>query len=104
MPVFPFFVINLVMGLTPIKTGIFYIVSQLGMLPGTLAYINAGTQLSRVETASGILSLPMLASFALLGVFPWIAKAFTGFLKKRRAMAKFSKPSGFDYNLVVIGA
>ncbi len=104
VPVFPFFVINLVMGLTPIKTGIFYIVSQLGMLPGTLAYINAGTQLSRVETASGILSLPMLASFALLGVFPWIAKAFTGFLKKRRAMAKFSKPSGFDYNLVVIGA
>ncbi|WP_321494323.1 FAD-dependent oxidoreductase [uncultured Desulfobacter sp.] len=104
VPVFPFFVINLVMGLTPIKTGIFYIVSQVGMLPGTLAYINAGTQLSRVETPSEILSLPLLASFALLGVFPWIAKAFTGFLKKRRIMAKFSKPSKFDYNLVVIGA
>lgn len=104
VPVFPFFVINLVMGLTPIKTGIFYIVSQVGMLPGTLAYINAGTQLSRVESASGILSLPLLASFAVLGIFPWIAKAFTGFLKNRRAMAKFSKPSKFDYNLVVIGA
>nr|WP_320192381.1 FAD-dependent oxidoreductase [uncultured Desulfobacter sp.] len=104
VPVFPFFVINLVMGLTPIKTGIFYIVSQVGMLPGTLAYINAGTQLSRVESASGILSLPLLASFAVLGIFPWIAKAFTGFLKKRRVMAKFSKPSKFDYNLVVIGA
>lgn len=104
VPVFPFFVINLVMGLTPIKTGVFYIVSQVGMLPGTLAYINAGTQLSRVESASGILSLPLLASFAVLGIFPWIAKAFTGFLKKRRAMAKFSKPSTFDYNLVVIGA
>ncbi|WP_320042631.1 FAD-dependent oxidoreductase [uncultured Desulfobacter sp.] len=104
VPVFPFFVINLVMGLTPIKTGIFYMVSQVGMLPGTLAYINAGTQLSRVESASGILSLPLLASFAVLGIFPWIAKAFTGFLKNRRAMAKFSKPSKFDYNLVVIGA
>ncbi|MCG8551157.1 MAG: FAD-dependent oxidoreductase [Desulfobacterales bacterium] len=104
VPVFPFFVINLVMGLTPIKTGIFYIVSQVGMLPGTLAYINAGTQLSKVESASGILSLPMLASFAVLGIFPWIAKAFTGFLKNRRALAKFSKPSKFDFNLVVIGA
>ncbi|WP_321415959.1 FAD-dependent oxidoreductase [uncultured Desulfobacter sp.] len=104
VPVFPFFVINLVMGLTPIKTGIFYMVSQVGMLPGTLAYINAGTQLSRVESASGILSLPLLASFVVLGIFPWIAKAFTGFLKNRRAMAKFSKPSKFDYNLVVIGA
>lgn len=104
VPVFPFFVINLLMGLTPIKTGIFYIVSQLGMLPGTLAYINAGTRLSQVESASGILSFPLLASFAILGLFPWMAKAFTGFLKNRRVMAKFSKPSKFDYNLVVIGA
>jgi dihydrolipoamide dehydrogenase len=104
VPVFPFFVINLVMGLTPIKTGIFYIVSQVGMLPGTLAYVNAGTQLSQVESASGILSLPLLASFAILGFFPWIAKVFTALLKQRRAMAKFSKPSKFDYNLVVIGA
>ncbi|WP_020588740.1 FAD-dependent oxidoreductase [Desulfobacter curvatus] len=104
VPVFPFFIINLLMGLTPIKTGTFYIVSQVGMFPGTLAYINAGTQLSQVDTPSGILSFPLLASFALLGVFPWIAKAFTGFLKNRRAMAKFSKPLKFDYNLVVIGA
>nr|WP_319393790.1 FAD-dependent oxidoreductase [uncultured Desulfobacter sp.] len=104
VPVFPFFVINLVMGVTPIKTGLFYIVSQVGMLPGTLAYINAGTQLSQVQSASGILSLPLLASFALLGVFPWIARAFTALLKHRRIMAKFSKPSKFDYNLVVIGA
>ena len=104
VPVFPFFVINLVMGVTPIKTVIFYIVSQVGMLPGTLAYINAGTQLSQVQSASGILSLPLLASFALLGVFPWIARAFISLLKHRRIMAKFSKPSKFDYNLVVIGA
>ncbi|HRF90030.1 MAG TPA: VTT domain-containing protein, partial [Desulfobacter postgatei] len=104
VPVFPFFVINLLMGLTPIKTGIFYIVSQLGMLPGTLAYINAGTRLSQVESASGILSFPLLASFAILGLFPWMAKAFTGFLKNRRVMAKFPKPSKLDYNLVVIGA
>ncbi|MGM0656033.1 MAG: FAD-dependent oxidoreductase [Thermodesulfobacteriota bacterium] len=104
VPVFPFFVINVVMGLTPIKTGMFYIVSQVGMLPGTLVYINAGTQLAQVKTPSGILSPTLIASFALLGVFPWIARAFTNFLKNRRVMAKFHKPSRFDYNLVVIGA
>ncbi len=104
VPVFPFFVVNAVMGLTPMKVSMFYIVSQVGMLPGTLAYINAGTQLAQVKTMFGILSPGLIASFALLAIFPWIARAFTNVLKNRRVMAKFHKPSGFDYNLVVIGA
>ena len=104
VPVFPFFVINVAMGLTPIRTGVFYIVSQLGMLPGTLVYINAGTQLSRVKSPGDILSPALIASFVLLGIFPWIARAFSRYLKNRRALSGFRRPSRFDYNLVVIGA
>jgi dihydrolipoamide dehydrogenase len=104
VPVFPFFVINLAMALTPIRTGMFYAVSQVGMLPGTIVYVNAGTQLAQIEKLSGILSPDLILSFALLGVFPWIAKGFTGFIKRRRVMASFRKPKSFDYNMVVIGA
>ena len=104
VPVFPFFVINVAMGLTPIRTGVFYIVSQLGMLPGTLVYINAGTQLSRVKSPGDILSPALIASFVLLGIFPWIARAFSRYLKNRRALSDFRRPSRYDYNLVVIGA
>ena len=67
IPVFPFFLINLLMGLTPISTARFYLVSQLGMLPGTAVYLNAGTQLAQIESLSGIVSAPVLLSFALLG-------------------------------------
>lgn len=74
IPVFPFFLINLLMGLTPIKVSRFYLVSQLGMLPGTAVYLNAGTQLAEINTLSGIVSPTVLASFALLGLFPIIAK------------------------------
>ncbi|MCL9782374.1 TVP38/TMEM64 family protein [Vibrio sp. S4M6] len=74
IPVFPFFLINLLMGLTPIKTTRFYLVSQLGMLPGTAVYLNAGTQLSQITSLSGIVSPAVLGSFALLGLFPFIAK------------------------------
>ncbi|OAJ95952.1 TVP38/TMEM64 family protein [Vibrio bivalvicida] len=74
IPVFPFFLINLLMGLTPIATVRFYLVSQLGMLPGTAVYLNAGTQLAQIESLSGIVSPTVLASFALLGLFPVIAK------------------------------
>lgn len=74
IPVFPFFLINLLMGLTPIATSRFYLVSQIGMLPGTAVYLNAGTQLAQIETLSGIVSPTVLASFALLGLFPVIAK------------------------------
>lgn len=84
VPIFPFFVINLAMGLTPIRTRDFYIASQIGMLPGTLVYINAGTQLGKIESAGGILSPALILSFALLGVFPLIAKKTVEYVKKRR--------------------
>jgi pyruvate/2-oxoglutarate dehydrogenase complex dihydrolipoamide dehydrogenase (E3) component/uncharacterized membrane protein YdjX (TVP38/TMEM64 family) len=104
VPIFPFFVINLLMGLTAIRAVTFYGVSQLGMLPGTLVYVNAGTQLGELETLSGILAPDVLLSFALLGLFPLIAKRVIEAVKKRRVYAKWSRPSRFDRNLVVIGA
>jgi pyruvate/2-oxoglutarate dehydrogenase complex dihydrolipoamide dehydrogenase (E3) component/uncharacterized membrane protein YdjX (TVP38/TMEM64 family) len=104
VPVFPFFVINLVMGLTSIRVLIFYIISQLGMLPGTLVYINAGTQLARIESLQDILSPALIFSFVLLGVFPLIAKAFVTVIKGHRIYAKWPRPKKSDYNMVVIGA
>ena len=104
VPIFPFFIINLVMGLIPIRTVVFYLVSQVGMLPGTLVYVNAGTQLGQLESLSGILSPGLLLSFALLGIFPWIAKKMVAFIKARKMLAGFKRPKKYDYNLVVIGA
>lgn len=83
IPVFPFFLINLLMGLTPIATARFYLVSQLGMLPGTAVYLNAGTQLAQIDSLSGIVSPTVLASFALLGLFPVIAKWIMAKLKSQ---------------------
>ncbi|MGR5067180.1 MULTISPECIES: TVP38/TMEM64 family protein [Vibrio] len=74
IPVFPFFLINLLMGLTPMTVVRFYLTSQVGMLPGTAVYLNAGTQLATIDSLSGIMSPAVLASFALLGLFPIIAK------------------------------
>ncbi len=85
MPIFPFVLINLLMGLTHIRTTTFYWVSQLGMLAGTLVYVNAGTQLARVDSLSGILSPVLLLSFALLGVFPLLAKRIGHAIQRRRA-------------------
>jgi len=104
VPVFPFFVINLAMGVTTLRTFVFYMVSQVGMLPGTIVFINAGTQLAKIETASGILSLNIILSFVLLGIFPIIAKRFTADVRQQKVFSKFSKPENYDYNLVVIGA
>jgi uncharacterized membrane protein YdjX (TVP38/TMEM64 family) len=84
VPIFPFFVINLVMGLTPLKTSLFYLVSQVGMLPGTFVYVNAGTQLAKLESMAGILSPELLLSFALLGIFPLVAKKVLALIKRRR--------------------
>ena len=84
VPAFPFFVINLVMGLTPMRTLTFAWVSQVGMLPGTVVYVNAGTQLGRIESLQGILSPTLIGSFVLLGVFPLIAKWIVGAVKARR--------------------
>jgi pyruvate/2-oxoglutarate dehydrogenase complex dihydrolipoamide dehydrogenase (E3) component len=104
VPVVPFFVINLAMGLTRIKTSTFFLVSQVGMLAGTLVYVNAGTQLSQIKRLSDIASVELMASFGLLGVFPLLAKKTLGFIKRRRSTRKFARPETFDYNLVVIGA
>ena len=104
VPAFPFFIINLVMGLTPIKTRTFYWVSQLGMLAGTAVFVNAGTQLGQLESASGILSLPLIISFTLLGLFPLIANKILNILKANQVYKGIKKPDKYDRNLIVIGA
>ncbi|MBE0615968.1 MAG: FAD-dependent oxidoreductase [Burkholderiales bacterium] len=104
VPVFPFFVINLVMGLTTLPTRTFYWVSQAGMLLGTIVYVNAGTQLAKIESLSGILSPAILASFALLGIFPLIAKKIIERLRTVKVYAGWNRPPRYDRNLVVIGA
>ncbi len=104
IPVVPFFVINLAMGLTPIGTWTFYWVSQLGMLAGTLVYVNAGTQLAQLQSPAGILSPGLLGAFVLLGIFPFIASRAVDYFKQRRVYARWTKPRSFDRNLVVIGA
>ena len=84
IPVFPFFVINLLMGLTRIKTGTFFWVSQLGMLPATIVFVNAGTQISRIESTAGLLSPMLIASFVALALFPWVAKGLVALVKRSR--------------------
>lgn len=103
VPVFPFFLINILMGLTPIRTTTYYWVSQVGMLAGTAVYVNAGTQLAKIDSLAGIISLPLLLSFVLLGLFPLIAKKIIDWLKKRKVYAAWPKPKRFDRNLIVIG-
>ncbi|MBW7862019.1 MAG: VTT domain-containing protein, partial [Rhodocyclaceae bacterium] len=103
VPIFPFFLINLLMGLTPMRAWTFYWVSQVGMFAGTIVYVNAGTQLGAIDSLSGILSPALLGSFALLGVFPLIAKRIVEIVRKRRVYANWSRPARFDRNLVVIG-
>jgi pyruvate/2-oxoglutarate dehydrogenase complex dihydrolipoamide dehydrogenase (E3) component/uncharacterized membrane protein YdjX (TVP38/TMEM64 family) len=106
VPIFPFFVINLLMGLTKMKAGTFYWASQLGMLAGTLVYVNAGTQLAKIDSLAGIVSPGLLASFVLLGLFPLLAKKIVDAVKARRVYAKWAhkKPKRYDRNMVVIGA
>jgi pyruvate/2-oxoglutarate dehydrogenase complex dihydrolipoamide dehydrogenase (E3) component/uncharacterized membrane protein YdjX (TVP38/TMEM64 family) len=104
IPVFPFFVVNLVMGLTRIRTFTYAWVSQIGMLLGTIVYVNAGTQLAQIDSLSGIASPAVIGSFVLLGIVPWIAKAIIGLIKRRKVYAGFTRPKKFDRNLVVIGA
>ncbi|WP_455196727.1 FAD-dependent oxidoreductase [Kaarinaea lacus] len=104
IPIFPFFIINLVMGVTPLRTWQFFWVSQIGMLPGTIVYVNAGSQIAAIDSLSGILSPGLLVSFALLGLFPLLAKKLVELLKTRKYLRHFLKPRRFDYNMVVIGA
>ena len=84
IPVFPFFVINLLMGLTRIKTGTFFWVSQIGMLPATIVFVNAGTQISRIDSTAGLLSPTLIVSFVALALFPWEAKAIVAVVKRSR--------------------
>ena len=103
VPAFPFFLVNLLLGLTAMKTRTYYWVSQLGMLAGTIVYVNAGTQLGKLESLSGILSPGLLGSFVLLGIFPLIARKLLEVIRMNKVFAKWSKPARFDRNLVVIG-
>ncbi len=104
VPIFPFFVINLLMGLLPIRTWRYYWVSQLGMFPATAAYVNAGTRLGELDSAAGIISPGLLLSFVLLAVFPLLAKWLLGYIQARRVLAPFRRPRRFDTNVIVIGA
>ena len=103
VPVFPFFLINLVMSITSISGFKFYIVSQIGMLMGTIVYVNAGSQLSMITSISDILSPALLGSFVLLGVMPILGKSLVSFINRVAVYKNYKKPKKFDYNMVVIG-
>ena len=104
VPALPFFVINLVMGLTTIRTWTYYWVSQLGMFAGTIVYVYAGTEIAGIDPQKGILSPTLIIAFTLLGIFPLIAKWAVNAIKSRKVYAKWQKPARFDRNLIVIGA
>ena len=105
IPVVPFFLINLLMGLTRMKLWTYYWVSQIGMLAGTAVYVNAGTQLAQLDSVKGILSPALLGSFVLLGIFPLIARRIVAAVQKRKVYARWAdqRPKTFDRNLIVIG-
>ncbi|WP_020560655.1 FAD-dependent oxidoreductase [Thiofilum flexile] len=104
VPLIPFFIINMLMGLTRMPVRTFYGVSQLGMLPGTLVYVNAGTQLGKVQSTAEILSPALIGSLVVLALFPWLAKAIVNYWKRRQVYHGWSKPKQFERNLIVIGA
>ena len=104
VPAFPFFAVNLAMSVTPLSAWTFYWVSQVGMLAGTVVYVNAGAQLGQITSVAGIVSPGLIVSFALLGLFPLLAKKALDAAKGRAVLRRFEKPKRFDTNLVVIGA
>jgi pyruvate/2-oxoglutarate dehydrogenase complex dihydrolipoamide dehydrogenase (E3) component/uncharacterized membrane protein YdjX (TVP38/TMEM64 family) len=106
VPLFPFFLVNLLMGLTRMKSGTYFVVSQLGMIPGTFVYVNAGTQLARIDSLRGVLSPQIIGSFVLLGFFPLLAKKGVDAFKRRTVYARWAgaRPKRFDRNMIVIGA
>jgi pyruvate/2-oxoglutarate dehydrogenase complex dihydrolipoamide dehydrogenase (E3) component/uncharacterized membrane protein YdjX (TVP38/TMEM64 family) len=104
IPLVPFFAINLLMGLTPMRLWVFYAVSQLGMLAGTLVYVNAGTALAQVHSLQGLFSPSLWGSFVLLAAFPWLAKGIMHLVQRQRLYKGWKKPQRFDRNLIVIGA
>jgi len=104
LPLFPFFIVNILMGLTTIKAWTYYWVSQIGMLAGTFVYVNAGVQLAQIESLGDIISPALLGSFALLAIFPLLAKKALDWYKARQVYKGWNKPKTFDRNMVVIGA
>lgn len=104
VPAFPFFLINLAMGLTKLKTSTYWWVTQLGMLPGTVVYVNAGRELGQVDSLGGILSPGLIGAFVLLGLFPLIARKLLNLVQSLKVYRGWQKPKNFDRNLVVIGA
>jgi len=104
VPAIPFFLVNLGLGLTSMKNWTFYWVSQLGMLAGTLVYVNAGTRISQIRSTGDILSAELIGSFVLLGIFPLLAKKAVDMAKARKVYANWARPASFDRNLIVIGA
>jgi pyruvate/2-oxoglutarate dehydrogenase complex dihydrolipoamide dehydrogenase (E3) component/uncharacterized membrane protein YdjX (TVP38/TMEM64 family) len=104
VPVFPFWLINLLMALTRLRTWTFYWISQLGMLPATVVYVNAGTQLAQIDRPGDILSPGLIGAFVLLGLLPLLMRWTLGLLKRRKVYRGYQRPGRFDYNLIVIGA
>lgn len=104
VPIVPFFVVNLLMGLTTISVPAYYLASQVGMLVSTAVYVNAGAQLAQLTSLSGLVSPSVLLSFALLGIVPLFAKGFVAAVQRRKRLAGFKKPRRFDANVVVVGA
>lgn len=104
VPIFPFWLINLLMGLTPIRTWVFYVVSQIGMFPATVIYVNAGSQLAQIDSLSSILSPGLLISLSLLGIFPLLAKKIIEYINTKKVYRDYPRPESFNRNIVVIGA
>jgi len=103
VPLFPFFMVNVAMGLTSIRVRSFYFISQLGMLMGTVVYVNAGVELARINSLSGLVSAPVIVSLVLLGVFPLVGRAIVNQMKRKKLTKQYPRPKSFDANVVVIG-
>ncbi|MCH2355835.1 MAG: FAD-dependent oxidoreductase, partial [Pseudomonadales bacterium] len=104
VPVFPYFMVNLLMGLTPIKTSSYYLASQAGMFASTIVFVNAGFELAQITSLSGLVSGSVLFSFVLLGALPLLAKFSLGIVQRNKVMRGYTKPKNFDANVVVVGA
>ncbi len=104
VPLVPFFIVNLAMGLTPMRPLTFYLVSQLSMLPATMVYVNAGSQIAKIDSWSDVFSPALIIAFSLVGFLPLISKKLLRSLRVKKRMKRYEKPEKFDRNLVVIGA
>lgn len=104
IPIFPFFMINLLMGITSISTGVFFLTSLIGMFPGTVVFVFAGERFSEITTLSGILSPEIFLALVALGLFPYVAKFLVNKFRHHLLYKKFTRPKSFDYNMIVIGA